>query len=78
MAPRFLAIADRYKGQPGVVEQLALKIIKGGGGNWSKDHLMSAHPQVPVQDAQEMVKYIFSLTDAQNVKSNAYAGQSNL
>ncbi len=69
VGPTFLAIADRYKGQPGVVDQLALKIIKGGGGNWSKDHLMSAHPQVPVQDAQEMVKYIFSLTDAQNVKA---------
>ena len=69
VGPTFLAIADRYKGQPNVVEKLALKIIKGGGGNWSKDHLMSAHPQVPVQDAQEMVKYIFSLTDAQNVKT---------
>ncbi len=74
VGPTFLAIADRYKGQPGVVEQLALKIIKGGGGNWSKDHLMSAHPQVPLQDAQEMVKYIFSLTDAQNVKAMPTTG----
>lgn len=69
VGPTFLAIADRYKGQPGVVERLAQKIIQGGGGNWSKDHLMSAHPQVPVQDAQEMVKYIFSLTDARTVKT---------
>ena len=65
VGPTFLAIADRYKGQPGVVERLARKIIQGGGGNWSKDHLMSAHPQVPLADAEEMVKYIFSLTDKQ-------------
>lgn len=64
VGPTFLAVAGRYKGQAGSVDRLAKKIIEGGGGNWSKDHLMSAHPQIPVQDAQEMVKYIFSLTDA--------------
>ena len=65
VGPTFVAVASRYKGQPGVTEKLAKKIIEGGGGSWSKDHLMSAHPQIPVQDAQEMVKYIFSLTDEQ-------------
>ncbi len=69
VGPTFLAVASRYKGQPGVVERLAKKIIEGGGGNWSKDHLMSAHPQIPQQDAQEMVKYIFSLTDEQTRKT---------
>ncbi|QJW88525.1 carbohydrate-binding protein [Spirosoma taeanense] len=69
VGPTFLAVASRYKGQPGVVERLAKKIIEGGGGNWSKDHLMSAHPQIPAQDAQEMVKYIFSLTDEQKQKT---------
>jgi cytochrome c len=69
VGPTFVAVANRYKGQPGTVEKLARKIIEGGGGSWSKDHLMSAHPQIPVQDAQEMVKYIFSLTDARQQKS---------
>ncbi len=69
VGPTFLAVADRYKGQSGSVERLAKKIIEGGGGNWSKDHLMSAHPQIPAQDAQEMVKYIFALTDARKQKS---------
>ncbi|QIP11973.1 carbohydrate-binding protein [Spirosoma aureum] len=69
VGPTFVAVASRYKGQPGTVERLARKIIEGGGGSWSKDHLMSAHPQIPVQDAQEMVKYIFSLTDKQNQKA---------
>ncbi|RIV24098.1 PKD domain-containing protein [Fibrisoma montanum] len=65
VGPTFVAVASRYKGQPGITERLAKKIIEGGGGSWSKDHLMSAHPQIPMQDAQEMVKYIFSLTDEQ-------------
>ena len=65
VGPTFLAVASRYKGQPGITERLAKKIIEGGGGSWSKDHIMSAHPQIPTQDAQEMVKYIFSLTDEQ-------------
>jgi cytochrome c len=75
VGPTFLAIADRYKGQAGSIERLARKIIEGGGGNWSKDHIMSAHPQVPVQDAQEMVKYIFSLTDARQQKTIPLQGQ---
>jgi cytochrome c len=75
VGPTFLAIADRYKGQAGSIERLAQKIITGGGGNWSKDHIMSAHPQVPVQDAQEMVKYIFSLTDARQQKTIPLQGQ---
>ncbi|GAB3545098.1 ThuA domain-containing protein [Spirosoma fluminis] len=75
VGPTFLAVASRYKGQPGITERLAKKIIEGGGGNWSKDHLMSAHPQIPVQDAQEMVKYIFSLTDEQKQKTIPIQGQ---
>ncbi len=65
VGPSFLAVAQKYKGQTGAVDQLATKIIKGGGGNWGTEHVMSAHPQLAVQDAQEMVNYIFSLTDKQ-------------
>jgi cytochrome c len=63
VGPSLLAIAQRYKGQAGALEKLATKIINGGGGNWSSDHMMSAHPQLSTQDAQEMVRYIYSLTD---------------
>lgn len=63
VGPTFTAIAQRYKTQNGAVALLGKKIIDGGGGRWSKDHVMSAHPQLSAQDAQEMVKYIFSLTD---------------
>lgn len=64
VGPAFVAVALRYKNQAGAVERLGRKIITGGGGNWGTEHVMSAHPQIPEKDAQEMVKYIFSLTDA--------------
>jgi cytochrome c len=42
---------------------LATKIIEGGGGSWGETHVMSAHPQISMADAREMVSYIFSLSD---------------
>ena len=63
VGPSFTAIANRYKQQQGSLDKLAEKIIKGGGGNWDKMHVMSAHPQISDTDAKEIVKYIFSLTD---------------
>ncbi|GAB4016895.1 ThuA domain-containing protein [Spirosoma koreense] len=69
VGPSLLAIAQRYKGQAGALEKLATKIINGGGGNWSSDHVMSAHPQLATQDAQEMVRYIYSLTDPKKTMS---------
>ncbi|RDC64947.1 ThuA domain-containing protein [Adhaeribacter pallidiroseus] len=70
VGPAFVAVATRYKKQSGAVEMLAKKIIAGGGGNWGTEHVMSAHPQIAEKDAQEMVKYIFSLTDAKKQKTN--------
>lgn len=63
VGPSFNQIAGRYKTQQGALQQLSKKIIEGGGGNWGKVHAMSAHPQISVDDAKEIVKYIFSLTD---------------
>lgn len=69
VGPTLLAVAKRYKTQPGALDLLTAKIINGGGGSWGKEHVMSAHPQLAVQDAQEMVKYIFSLTDPQKTRT---------
>lgn len=69
VGPSFMAVAQRYKGDKGAVDRLAKKIISGGGGNWG-EHAMSAHPQVSVADASEMVKYILSLTDAKKERPN--------
>jgi cytochrome c len=69
VGPAYVAVAQRYKNQPGSVEKLAQKIIIGGGGSWSTQYVMSAHPQIAQQDAAEMVKYIFSLTDEKKQKT---------
>lgn len=69
VGPAYVAVAERYKSQPGAMEKLAKKIIAGGGGNWGTQYVMSAHPQISEQDAAEMVKYIFSLTDEKKQKT---------
>ena len=65
VGPSFTAVAERYKGQANALALLSAKIINGGGGNWGKEHVMSAHPQISPQDASEMVKYIMSLNEPQ-------------
>lgn len=63
VGPAYQAVALRYKGQSGAVNQLAQKIINGGAGNWGTTHVMSAHPQISREDAQLMVEYILSLAE---------------
>ncbi|HUF10683.1 MAG TPA: PKD domain-containing protein, partial [Rhodothermales bacterium] len=60
--PSFTQIAERYKTQDGAIAMLAGKIVGGGGGNWG-EVAMSAHPQLTQQEAEEIVRYVFSLTD---------------
>ena len=62
VGPAFIDVAKRYKGDAGAVASLSAKIIKGGGGAWG-DAIMTAHPQLEASDAQEMVKYILTLSD---------------
>ena len=33
------------------VSILSKKIIAGGGGNWGTEHVMSAHPQLSIDEA---------------------------
>ncbi|HUQ64915.1 MAG TPA: carbohydrate-binding protein [Flavitalea sp.] len=68
VGPSFIAIANRYKNQQGSVKKLASKIIKGGGGSWGKEFVMSAHPQLSIREAENIVKYIYSLTDKKNTQ----------
>ncbi len=63
IGPSFTQIAARYQTDDDALAILAGKIIEGGGGNWG-DVAMSAHPQLTQQEAEEIVRYIFSLTDS--------------
>jgi cytochrome c len=60
--PAFQAVAERYRKDEFAARNLALKVIKGGAGNWGET-VMSAHPQVSEDDAAEMVRWVLSLGD---------------
>jgi cytochrome c len=70
IGPGFKQIAERYPLNDEAVASLTNKIIKGGGGIWGTQ-VMSAHPELPVKDAQIIVQYILSLdtTDATTANS---------
>jgi cytochrome c len=61
VGPALVEIAQRYRDQPDAKAMLAHKIIAGGGGNWGNQFVMAAHPQIPFEDAEEIVGYILSL-----------------
>lgn len=60
IGPSYKRIAQRYKSTSAVIDSLAVKIIKGGSGNWGET-AMSAHPQLQPEEAVAMVNYILSL-----------------
>jgi cytochrome c len=79
VGPSYIAIANRYKNQQGSVQKLADKIIRGGGGSWGKEFVMSAHPQLSKRDAENIVRYIYSLTDKKaSQKAIPLTGQLSL
>ena len=58
--PAFRDIAKRYPVNNGYIELLAQRIIIGGSGAWGHS-VMSPHPDLSLDDARTMVKYILSL-----------------
>jgi cytochrome c len=60
IGPAYKAIADQYPTTDEIVDLLANKIIKGGGGIWGSQ-VMSAHPDLDPEDAKEMAKYILDM-----------------
>jgi cytochrome c len=71
--PSYKEISDRYVKQPGAVDELAAKIIKGGAGVWGTTE-MAAHPQISVDDARKMTEYILSLGKEKDTKPLPLAG----
>jgi cytochrome c len=60
IGPAYTDVANKYTASEAVIDTLANKIINGGSGNWGQVP-MSAHPNISLTDAKEMVKYILSL-----------------
>jgi cytochrome c len=60
--PAFKDIAKRYPANDGYINLLARKIIVGGSGAWGYP-VMAPHPDISVENATLMVKYILSLKE---------------
>ena len=60
IGPSYKDVAKKYEDTPAIVDTLVSKIIHGGSGNWG-NLVMTPHPDLPVEDAKTMVKYILSL-----------------
>ncbi len=60
VGPAYVDVAKKYSNNEKDVNYLANKIITGGKGVWGEVP-MSPHPNLALNDAKEMVKYILSL-----------------
>lgn len=60
VGPAYVDVAKKYAANDKNIDYLANKIITGGKGVWGEVP-MSAHPNLALNDAKEMAKYILSL-----------------
>ncbi|WP_299291883.1 c-type cytochrome [uncultured Mucilaginibacter sp.] len=60
IGPAYADVAKKYENNDKNIDYLANKVISGGKGVWG-DIAMTPHPNLPLADAKEMVKYILSL-----------------
>jgi len=62
--PSYKEIAKEYKGKPGVEKQLVNSIKNGSKGTWAKKlgkkTEMEAEKDIPLKDAEAMVKWILA------------------
>jgi cytochrome c len=65
VGPSFMEVSQKYTGDKNAVAKLANKIITGGNGVWG-EKAMNAHPQLSVEDASEIVKYVLTLSTQQS------------
>lgn len=72
IGPSFVRVAEKYAQDKKASAYLAQKIVKGGSGVWG-DVVMSAHPDIPQKDLNQIVQYILSLKPkkAQSLKPKA-------
>lgn len=66
--PSYTEIAEHYQNDPNAEDYLAQKIIRGGAGNWGET-VMSAHPQINLDNAKEIASYILAIAKPEKVAS---------
>ena len=60
VGPAYAEVAKKYAGQAEMIDTLAGRIIKGSVGHWGQVP-MTAHPNLSLDDARAMVKYVMTL-----------------
>lgn len=60
VGPSYAAIAEKYEPTDAVVKMLAHRIISGSTGAWGEIP-MTPHPELSTEDAEQMVKFVFTL-----------------
>ncbi len=60
VGPAYKDVAKKYAGQADAGDQLAAKVVKGGGGVWGQMP-MPPNPQVTAEEAKQLVQWILSL-----------------
>ena len=60
VGPAFKDVAARYAGKGDVVQALADKIIKGGGGAWGPVP-MAANPGLSVEEARRLAAWVLTV-----------------
>lgn len=65
IGPAYVAVAEKYKGNPQAERHLINKIIKGGSGVWGET-VMPANPDMKEADAAKIVTWVLSLAGDQN------------
>ncbi|MDX2287153.1 MAG: family 16 glycoside hydrolase [Bacteroidia bacterium] len=74
VGPSYQAIAAKYPFTSLTVQQLATKIVQGGSGVWGQA-AMTAHPDLQMADAMEMVQYILAM-DGEALQSGTASSPS--
>lgn len=62
VGPSFMDISKRYPNAEGPAQTLARSIVSGSKGVWDTTVAMPAHPNINLNDALKMTRYILSLS----------------
>lgn len=64
IGPAYMDVSKKYEASDAMIDSLAHKVIKGGSGVWGTVP-MTAHPNLSLDSAREVVKYVLNLKNAQ-------------
>ena len=63
VGPAYKSVAEKYKGQPDAVSELAQSVRNGSKGKWGRIP-MPPHPSMAEEDIRTLVKWVLSQSPA--------------